>query len=253
MTGNTYTDEQVMAFADGEADGVTAAAIAAAAKADPQLAQRIDRFRESRRLVKLAMPLEPVPMDLEAKIRAMALKSQADTGPTGSMAQPTRPLVANDNAPRWRIPLAASILFALGLGGGYLMRGEMASDPASVNIAGLLDSELKSALESIPSGSEIAVSGGKFRAIASFRDSKSNLCREFEKDRGTDQSFVGVACHSNGAWSVNTVIASAQTGDGYAPASSLDAIDAFIAAIGAGETLSADEEQAALKAIAGAN
>lgn len=252
MTGNTFTDEQVMAFADGEADGVTAAAIAAAAKADPQLAQRIDRFLESRRLVKMAMPLEPVPMDLEAKIRAMALKSQADTGPAGSAAQPAHPIVANDNAPRWRLPLAASILFALGLGGGYLMRGEQQLDPASVNIAGLMDSELKSALETVPSGAETTVSGGKFRAIASFRDNNSSLCREFEKDRGTDLSFVGVACHTNGAWSVNTVIASAQTGDGYAPASSLDAIDAFIASIGAGEMLTAAEEQAALKAIAGA-
>lgn len=251
MTGNTYTDEQVMAFADGEADGVTAGAIAAAAKADPQLAQRIDRFRESRRLAKMAMPLEPVPMDLEAKIRAMALKSQADTGPTGNTALPMRPVVANDNAPRWRLPLAASILFALGLGGGYLMRGELATDPASVNIAGLLDSELKSALETVPSGAETSVSGGKFRAIASFRDSKSNLCREFEKDRGTDLSFVGVACHTNGAWSVNTVIASAPAGDGYAPASSLDAIDAFMASIGASEPLPPDEEKAALSAIAG--
>lgn len=238
-----------MAYADGEANAQDASEIVAAAAADPEVERRISMFRNSRRLAKSAMPLEPVPMDLEAKIRAMAQKAQAAAGPAAEPAQ-TRVLpVANDNAPRWRMPLAACILFALGIGSGYMIRGTGAPQPGDVNIAGLIDGQLKMALESVASGGELSVDDGKFRAIASFRDAKSNFCREFERDRGTDLSYVGVACHTGGTWSVNTVIASGQTSEGYAPASSLDAIDAYIAAIGASDLMAPEEEQAALAAI----
>lgn len=244
MTAPKFKEEELMAFADGEADETLSAAIRSAAIADETIQHKIDAFRESRRLAKLSMPLAPVDADLEARIRAMAQKS-AQTTPSQIQVS-----AANDNRTRWQIPLAASIFFALGLGGGYLFKSQTGAVAPGINIAGLMDSELKSALESIASGSEIAVPDGKFRAIASFRDSGARLCREFERDTGSQLSIVGVACHENGSWSVDTIVASGQTSDGYAPASSLEAIDAYMASIGAQAPLDQAGESTALKELA---
>lgn len=249
MTNGNFTDEQLMAFADGEADETRASAIREAMATDPLLTRRIDMFRESSRLAGMALPLEPVSSDLEARIRAMAAKAKGAAAPAELGAAQRVRVTANDNAPWWRLPLAASIVFALGLGGGYMLRGETLSEQSTVSIAGLMDRELQSALETVPSGNETAVSGGKFRAIASFKNRDSNVCREFEKDSGSPLSVVGVACHENGRWSVNTVVASGQNAQGYAPASSLEAIDAYVEAIGAQAMMTPDEEREALRAF----
>jgi hypothetical protein len=251
MGADSFTEEQLMSFADGEAAAGDAAAISAAAATDAALRRKIDFYRQSREVAQQAMPLAPVPADLEARIRAMADQSRA----LGEKSQPkaaiqTLPRPANDNAGGWwRMPLAASVLFAFGLGGGFLLGRDSAVNGGAVNVAGLLDQELRQSLETVPSGGESQIAGGKFRAIASFRSKDGSFCREFEKDSGSNLAVVGVACNKDGAWSVNTIVASTQTDEGYAPASSLEAIDAYMAAIGAGETLPLAEEKASLDAL----
>jgi hypothetical protein len=251
MGADSFTEEQLMSFADGEASAGDTAAISAAAAADAVLRRKIEFYRQSRELAQQVMPLAPVSADLEARIRAMADKSRS----LGEKSQPkaalqTLPQPANDNAGGWwHMPLAASLLFAFGLGGGFLLGREGAVETGGVSVAGLLDQELRQSLDTVPAGSEFALASGKFRAIASFRAKDGRLCREFEKDSGSNLAVVGVACNKSGAWSVETIVASGQTDEGYAPASSLEAIDAYMSAIGAGEPLPPADEKAALDAL----
>jgi surface antigen len=91
------------------------------------------------------------------------------------------------------------------------------------------------------------VGGTVFAAIATFRDGSDQLCREFEYGRDGGDTVVAVACHADETWSVRFAVATAAAGGtGYVPASSLDALDGWLAAVEAGAPLSNDEEAAAL-------
>ena len=61
--------------------------------------------------------------------------------------------------------------------------------------------------------------------------------------------MVSVACRSEEQWQVRFTVAAAGADDGYAPASSLEALDAYLSAIGAGEPLSVDNEQTVLTTL----
>ncbi|MGL4489430.1 MAG: anti-sigma factor family protein [Rhizobiaceae bacterium] len=256
MTQTMFTDEQLMAYADGEADAQTCLDIEAALRTDPTLAQRIALFSTTRNIAQQAMPLQKVPSELEARIRAMATakaKSEVKAEPekTAEPARPTRlrPVAANSNRRFWDVPIAASIALAIGLSSSYFMTGGQSSAPASLNVAGLVDEAFVNALSTVPSGKEQLVGENNFKAIASFNDKGGNLCREFEKDFKSGASIVGIACREeNKEWDVRAVFAANKAEDGYAPASSLDAIDAYLQSTEAGPVLSAEEEEAALKA-----
>jgi hypothetical protein len=62
---------------------------------------------------------------------------------------------------------------------------------------------------------------------------------------------VAVACHGGGAWDVPFTVAAGQADGGYAPASSLEALDAYLAAVGAGPPLEPAAEREALSAVPG--
>src|SRR5579859_449852 len=67
-----FSDEILMAYADGELDAATRAAVEAAAAADPQLAQRIAQHRSLRASLRAAFDpvlTEPVPERLLAAAR----------------------------------------------------------------------------------------------------------------------------------------------------------------------------------------
>ena len=49
-------------------------------------------------------------------------------------------------------------------------------------------------------------------------------------------------------WQTRLAVARPEGGDGYAPASSLETVDAFLTSIGAGQPLDADAEKKALAA-----
>jgi anti-sigma factor RsiW len=251
MSADGFTEEQLMSYADGEASERDAAAIGVAAAMDPALRRKIESYRESRRLARHAMPLEPVSSVLEERVRAMAQRSRSE----GDRAFPATatsktPLPANDNSGRWwRMPLAASLLFGFGLGSGMFLGRNLAVEGEAVSVAGHLNDELRRALGKVPTGEETVTSAGKFRAIASFRVKDGRLCREFEKTSRSGLAIVGVACNLEGQWSVETILASTQSEGGYAPASSLEAIDAYLASVGAGEILSPSDEKSALEAL----
>ncbi|MEM9107199.1 MAG: anti-sigma factor, partial [Pseudomonadota bacterium] len=85
------------------------------------------------------------------------------------------------------------------------------------------------------------------RAIASYRDAVETLCREFEVDRTDNSTIVAVACRADTQWEYRFTVVAGQTNSGYAPASSLEALDAYLNAVGASDPLSPEDEAAALQ------
>ena len=59
MSEPLFSDETLMAYADGELDAAAAARVAAAAEHDPNVRARIDSFRRSREVVRDAIAPPP--------------------------------------------------------------------------------------------------------------------------------------------------------------------------------------------------
>lgn len=262
MSKPQFDDETLMAFADGELDAETRLAVEKAMETDNTIADRVALFARTGALGKQALgPLadEPVPEALLASVKAM-VEDHARTGGEESVGENNViPLAAATRKPwgasssRWAMPLAASVALVIGgLAGFYI-----ASTPGGNTVDGLRIAQfdqpgLIDALGAVPSGSDItlASTGDRLRMIATFRDAEDGLCREFEVDRDDRSTFVSVACRMTETWEIQFAVAAASgSADGYAPASSLEALDAYLVAIGAGEPLSETDEKAALAAL----
>lgn len=256
-----FSDTDLMAYADGELDADMRAEIARAIEQDEALAARLAMFTRTRQSASEALePLleTPVPDALASSIAQMVERHEtaassaterAGDGVDNVVAFDRRPQRAR--APRFDLALAASVALVAGGVIGYLAsQWESASAPSGIVTADLDNPGLPAALRTVPSGEETSLSGGdRFRAIASFRDEAGHVCREFELDGADASTLVSVACQTGGQWRVQFTVAAAGADDGYAPASSLEALDAYLAAIGAGEPLSADDERETLNRL----
>jgi anti-sigma factor RsiW len=257
MIAREFDDETLMALADGELDDATAAAIEKAMGTNDDLASRVALFVQTRVRAKEALkPLldEPVPEALTHSVRRMIDEAKRHGFP--SDATP-RALKVNDNRVpsllerSWIMPLAASLVAIVFGIGGYLVGIGTQGLPEGLEVAGLNSPALSETLRQVASGEEAVLAGStdRIRVVASFRDESGALCREFEIDSASRSTVISVACRSNDAWAVNfAVVASAGDG-GYAPASSMEALDSYLAAIGAHEPLSRQDEAAALRSL----
>ncbi|OMQ44453.1 hypothetical protein [Ensifer sp. 1H6] len=266
MSDMVFTDEILMAFADGELDDETTRLVEAAIETDDDLMMRVAMFMETRAATSEAMkPLldEPVPDHLAQKVRAMAadVAARRDDSQTVAAADDSanadnvvafrRPEPAAQ-APRrpsqWMMALAASLLIVVGGVGGYLIGGAGQVDVANPQVAGLVDPEVSGILDQRASGEEIAIGDGeaKVRLVSTFQAGGERLCREYEMKRPDQPDFVSVACRNAGRWQTQLAIVTAETGEGFAPASSLETVDAYLSSIGAGAPLEAAAEKKAL-------
>lgn len=256
MIAREFDDRTLMAFADGELDDETAAAVEKAMETDDDLAGRVALFLDTRVQAKDALrPLveEPVPAALGRSVRRMVDEAKQpgvsrDDGTARVVAPGGRVLPLRQQ--RWIMPLAASVAaIAFGIG-GYLAGVGTGDAPYGLAVAGLGSPALSEALGRVASGegSVLAGSGDRIRAVASFRDANGALCREFEVDTAGGSSVVSVACRADGAWSVRFAVVAPVRDGGYAPASSMEALDAYLASAGAHEPLSREDEAAALAA-----
>lgn len=233
-----FDDNTLMALADGEIDGDEAARLHAQIKADPDLAARYALFTQTSDWVKEAALAEPeaaVSPDLEARIREIA----ATTLPEAETVVPLhRP------APRWQpMAMAASLALAVGFSAGLLFAPGVPETAAPV-----LSAAVQQRLGTLPSGGEAQLPDGqRVSVVASFTDGAGVFCREYETVAQGGAGYVGIACRDGAEWSLRFAIASVSGNDGYAPASSLEALDAFYAAAGASQPLSAEAELEHLK------
>lgn len=233
-------DETLMALADGEIDGEDAAGLLAKIAADPALADRYALFTRTSAWVRetaLTDPEAEVSPDLATRIRQIAA-SQAETAQNVSpIRRPT---------PRWQpIAIAASLALAIGLSAGVFLSAGAPSLDQPVLTAGLKDR-----LGTLPSGAQMDLADGRrVSVIASFTDQTGALCREYEIGAPGGLGYVSVSCLDGADWSLRFAIATASGSNGYAPAASLEALDAFYAATGASQPLSVDQERVFLDQI----
>lgn len=251
MNGHDFDDETLMAFADGELDEAAAARVERAIADDEELAARVALFMETRDQARAALaPLldTPVPEALRRSVEEMVERAREE--PRGEVVRLRT--AANDARPsrslRWIAPVAASAVAVLAGLTGYWLGASGQPGQTGLVVAELAVDGLPAVLDGTPSGEEIVIAGtdSRFRAIATFENEAGALCREFELDTGAGSTLVSVACLADDAWKVNFATVASGGQDGYAPASSLEALDAYLGAIGAGEPMSAQDEAAAL-------
>lgn len=208
-----YTDEQLVAYADGELEASLAREIDVAAAADPALARRIGVFTGTHRLLARVFEtkkVEPVPDALLDLLEGRTgLRAQRLADPARVHRLPWRPLA-----------LAASLVVALGL--GLVLRDSQG--PAGFEGHGPDPLEIARALETHYSGVPAVTMAGGLRTeivpLSTLRHADGRWCREFETAEIADgqlRKTRGVACRDAGAhWQV-LALAHAEDGPGAAP------------------------------------
>jgi hypothetical protein len=234
-----FSDETLMAYADGELDLVARAEIEAAMARDPEVARAVERHRATAEQVRGAYAgvlAEPVPDRLAALVAQPVAATVVDLAARREARQPA---AVRARLPAWAAMAAA---LAVGLFVGILATRESAAPYASVDGALVARGALDSALDSqLASGSTDAPG---VRIGLSFRDRKGDYCRTFQLRDGT--SIAGLACRSGESWQLQVLAAApAHEGDlrpaSAMPVAVLQAVDAVID----GEPLDASAEAAA--------
>ncbi|MEM1199900.1 MAG: anti-sigma factor [Pseudomonadota bacterium] len=251
MTEHTFSDETLMAFADGELSADESEAVERAMEADEALALRVEAFMETRLKSQDALkPLldEPVPEALRQKVEGLVAGTaeQAENVVPFPQNRPSAPV----STPRWAVPLAASVALVAGVAGGYWLGLTEPGGTSGLQAANLGSPGVVQALHEVASGKQKDLGNNeRFRAIASYKDTNGDLCREFELDHPDKSTVVAVACNIQKTWKVQFTVVAAQNTEGYAPASSLEALNAYLTAVGASDPLSQAAERGALEAL----
>lgn len=257
MNDTTWSDEELMAFADGQLAGERAARLAEAVERDASLRARVDALAAQRRRVAAAFADvldEPVPDRLSALLAPPAVIDLA--AERQRRAPPPAPAPTRRPGAGWLQwgGMAASLVLGLllgwqlgwqldprGAGGDALLSEADGQLVAGTRLARVLEGQ---------AGGEAGreASAGGLSVPLSFVDREGRYCRAFSGER-----VAGLACRDATHWSVQTTVAaaaagaSADSGSGMRPAATalppalLDAIDARID----GAALSAEQEKAA--------
>lgn len=219
-------DDMLMALADGEIAGATAADLHARIAADPGLAARYALFADTRDLVRQAMAPGAVPERLVQTIR--------DT-PSNVVAFRPRGLAG------WRpLALAASVAIAAVASGFVLGRASgpvVAADPLHGAAA---------ALAGVATGGTADLAGGATARVLGSYDTDRGLCRLVEVS--ADINHRAVVCQAGSGWDVALAV-STPGGQGFVPASdtAVEMVDGFLDTIHASAPLSAEQEAGILK------
>ena len=239
----TFSEEVLMAYADGELDAPTRAAVDAAMASDPEIARRIARHEALRSRVHSAFNKvldEPVPA------RVLSVVRNERPAPLTSNVTPLR---ARQVRPwKWQqwTAVAASLIVGV-IAGRLTLMHEGSAGPVMTRgdrllAAGTLAAALSDQLASGQSAAD------PVRIGVSFRAKSGEYCRTFAL-RGA-AGLAGLACRAQDGWQLG-VLARAESPNGSAgtyrqAASSMPA--AVVAAVGermAGEPLDQHAEAAA--------
>ena len=242
MAETPYTEEDIMAYLDGQMNDAECERFEGHMAHDPALAAAVERMVANDNLLRdgFAAPIaEGVSDDVLARFGL----AEADAPVTDNVvAFPARtpveaiPSAANDDAPwrRFQWPalggaMAAALALVAFMQGGQSDFGEAMDNTASRQIAALED-------------------GVTVQPVLSFQAGDGRFCREFVRVSGT-VSTDGIACKSGGNWSIEAEVKGApKLSDGQqievaGGADGKGLSDAY-ARLGAGDPLPAEEEKA---------
>lgn len=238
MTPQDYDDETLMAYADGALGPDQAQRVAEAAEADPRVAARIAMFRETGSLLGAlgaARQEVPVPEELARRVERTLADARAAN----------RVVPFPESRRTWRAAaVAAGVALVVGGLGGIVASLALRGPEASAPSLALIDAPgLREALDSLPAGARAPAGDAEVRIVSSFLAEDDAFCREFELAHAGGPTVVAVACREGDTWAPRFAVATQTSGDaGYAPASALATLDTFLATIGAGPPLAAEEE-----------
>ncbi|MFP5393555.1 MAG: anti-sigma factor family protein [Gammaproteobacteria bacterium] len=237
----SISEETLMAYADGEVDEATRRAVEQAIRRDPALAAKVRRHQTLRGDVFAALAPamdEPVPQRLRSALRSpKVIHLDAVRAARNPPPEPVKPKWA------WREWGAIAASLVVGIGAGALaLRGtqdvpQLALNGGVLRAQGTLASALNTQLASAaPRNAAVHVG-------LSFVSKDGVYCRSFVLPKES-----GLACRSNGGWSVPVLAEGGSDGTGTyrqagngLPDAVLDAIDTRIA----GKALDIAAEQAA--------
>jgi negative regulator of sigma E activity len=242
------TDEQLMAYADGELSPLEAKRIEAAMADDSALAARVARFRAVRRALRTAydsVVSEPIPEHLRALLGDVAASEpMVDTlhepsAPVADFAAARAKRAARFGPPAWAA-MAASLLVGV-IAGRALWPAQQdifTSDGlyAAAPLAEVLNTRL---------AGDVANQNAATRIGLSFRTNEGDICRTFAHEARA-RVVSGLACRDENRWAVRMALTEPAPREGEfrqagaaAPAV-LEAVDAMIA----GDPLDAAQERA---------
>lgn len=241
----TFPDEVLMAYADGELDARTRAAVEAAMASDPDIAHRIAQHKALRGRVHSAFNRvvdEPVPAHILTVVRG----KKPAAGPRKDNVVPLRRRPTRQwTWPQWTA-IAASLIVGV-IGGRLTFVGSRAQVPIVMRDGQIMAAgALAVALSDRLAANQPAA--GAVRLGVSFRSKSGGYCRTFTLRQPA--ALGGLACRAADGWQVS-VLARAQSPGGepgaYRQAAS-PMPPAVIAAVSdriAGEPLGAQAEAAA--------
>ncbi|CAN7527243.1 hypothetical protein LJR289_003632 [Pseudoduganella sp. LjRoot289] len=245
----SFSDDILMAYADGELDQATRRAVEQAMQRDAALAQRVAHYQSARQ--RMAGPRRGATVVQLAAVRATRAATQQ---------------AARKARKGWRWSwmewgVLAGVLM-LGVAAGKFWLADWQPDPqAQASVAwrdGTLQAQgrLALALEQAPGGAA-GVYGGSVRIVSSFVATDGSYCRSFSAT-GAVQDMAGLACKSGGGWKLpvlmqqprpsNQAQGGTQTGQLRQAATELPAaVQAVVEQRSSGALLDAAAEQEAMR------
>jgi anti-sigma-K factor RskA len=211
----TFSDEVLMAYADGELDSETREQVEDAMTKDPDVARRVASHKALRETLRSSFDAvldEPVPDRLITAARASSRSSTyARVVPLRRHSTPAR------SWPKWAAIAASFVLGALVLQfGSRLHTSASVTEQAGELLAsGTLEQALSSQLAKNQDAQAPVQIG------VSFRSKSGNYCRTFQLRAAT--ALAGLACREGNKWRLETLAradASAPRNPEYRPAGS---------------------------------
>ncbi len=255
-------DETLVAYADGTLPAAQAEKVAIFLAENSEARRFVELLQQSGEIAKGAYDEALEQAQSDAKLEALILGGASGSAENTVVALPVRP-TRTSVLPRLALPMAAAIALIVGGIAGYeigrqgdglnpIDNQDVAVGPVRPGTA------LADLLDNKPSGDALTMPGPQPRdlmVIASFRDAKGRICREFEilAAEPSGSLTVGIACRNDaGRWRVEGATQLAKTpqpsAQDFSPASGDDAaaIEGMLKAIGARPALSKAEEEAML-------
>lgn len=235
------SDEELMAYLDGELDAGRRASIEGAIEADPDLARRVAEQQSLLGRLRGAFhPIldEPVPQRLTNATRGVStLDMEAVRARQERRRFAARPWLAAAASLVLGVLIAPWITRPTHDAPDVVMRG------ASLSASGDLAAALTSQLSAEPSPS------GRIRVVVSYVGDTGEYCRAFVA-RHEEKSMSGIACRSGDAWHIRSIDSGTEVQAGttaYRQASSAlsPLVRQAIESSMIGEPLDADAERAA--------
>lgn len=262
MTEKHWSDEHLVAYADGELPLAEQAALDAAMERDVALAERLALMLETREMGRDAFDAQlkdtPVPAALLASVQAMVEQDRAQQEREKSVTGSTRHVPRN--TPWWRLmaqrlsdyalPAGAFASIAAGVLGFLLGAGNHASVGTLAAVGTTLSPALAEVLGTLPAGQSSSPSSD-VTVVGSYRDASGTLCRDFSMKSDDKARVEAVACRmDDGQWRLRFAALAHDDADGFTPASTDSVVEGYLKSIGAGDPLDPATEQ---KALASAN